>query len=98
MSNEESFHLEEVNEVWANASDVSLGPDGFSLYFFKNCWETIKVDMLNFVNVFQVRHILPKAVTTYFLSLIPNKDNPQRLEDYRPIFVYEALIRFYLSC
>lgn len=44
-------------------------------------------DVVNFVQEFHETTILPKAMTTSFLTLIPKVHNPQELNDYRPIFL-----------
>lgn len=52
---------------------------------FKVCWDLVKHDMASFVNVFHLNSKLHKAVTTSFLTLIPKADNPQGIEEFRPI-------------
>lgn len=71
---EELFSEEEIKDVeWSCDGDKSLGPDGFNLDFFKDCWFIAKEDVCGFVNKFYSVDVLPKAVTTLFLTLIPNR-------------------------
>lgn len=98
LSEEETLYLEkpfsenEVKDlVWACDNDVNPGPDGISLFFFENCWDILKVGVLNFVNIFHVKASLPKGVRTAFLALIPKHNNSQSLEDFRPIFLIGSL-------
>ncbi|GAU50582.1 hypothetical protein TSUD_283130 [Trifolium subterraneum] len=80
------FSIEEVREaIWCSDGNKCPGPDGFNFNFLKACWEIVKDDMMEFFNEFFNNASLPKAVTTSFLTLIPKKDHPQALSDYRPI-------------
>jgi hypothetical protein len=78
------FTEEEVREaIWNCDGNKSPGPDGFN--FLKACWDIVKGDFLNFINEFHSNAFLPKGFTATFLALIPKKDHPQELSDYRPI-------------
>lgn len=35
------------------AGAKSLGPEGFTLAFFKHCWSTVKLDVLSIIDEFQ---------------------------------------------
>ncbi|MCI08316.1 LINE-1 reverse transcriptase like, partial [Trifolium medium] len=80
------FTEEEVREaIWSCDGNKSPGPDGFNFNFLKACWDIVKNDFLSFFNEFHSNAFLPKGFTASFLSLIPKKDHPQELSDYRPI-------------
>lgn len=81
-----TFSLEEV-ELAVESCDGNkcLGSDGFHLNFIQNFWDTVKGDVLGMVQEFYVHAKLTKGITSYFLALIPKRDNPQRLGDFRPI-------------
>lgn len=73
------FFLEEIKEaIWLSESDKSHGADGFIMGFFKAYLNTIKDDLITFVNKFNVSDKLPKAITASFLTLIPKKGEPSR--------------------
>jgi hypothetical protein len=62
------------------------GPDGFIGLFFSSCWNIIKEDLVRAVKQFfshnqQGLHILNQA----FIVLLPKKQHPQQISDYRPI-------------
>ena len=41
------FSEKEIVEViWAMELDKALGPDGFSVHFYKVCWAIIKTDLV----------------------------------------------------
>ncbi|CAJ2637160.1 unnamed protein product [Trifolium pratense] len=48
---------------------------------------------MNFVEEFFVNAVLPKAITSSFLTLIPKKDHPESLSDYRPICLIGCLYK-----
>jgi hypothetical protein len=45
----------------------------------------IKVDFLNFFSHFHATGRLVKDGNSSFIVLVPKKENPERVEDYRPI-------------
>ncbi|XP_058776602.1 uncharacterized protein LOC131650919 [Vicia villosa] len=59
---------------------------------FNRCWSFVsEVDA--FVRDFHARGKLPKAITASFLALIPKGDNPQSVDDFRPICLVGCLYR-----
>ena len=48
-------------------------------------WEFIKEDVMSTVNDFATRGVWPRGSNASFLCLIPKNDNPQQLNDFRPI-------------
>ncbi|GKV31169.1 hypothetical protein SLEP1_g39893 [Rubroshorea leprosula] len=59
--------------------------DGISFKFVKTMWEVIKPDVVNFVQEFQEHGRLVKGSNASFIVLIPKTENPQGIEEYRPI-------------
>lgn len=51
----------------------------------------MKDDIVNFLNDFHYNVVLPKAITTSFLSFVPSSDNPWKLDEYRTIFLIGSL-------
>ncbi|PNX59593.1 cysteine-rich receptor-like protein kinase, partial [Trifolium pratense] len=88
------FSEEEVRDVvWSCDGNKSPGPDGFNFNFLKKCWSTLKFDVMEFLYEFHHNAVLPKAITASFLALIPKKDHPQQLSDYRPICLIGILYK-----
>jgi hypothetical protein len=48
---------------------------------------------MNFLNEFHGSAALPKEFTASFLTLIPKKDHPQALSDYRPICLVTSMYK-----
>ncbi|GKV31782.1 hypothetical protein SLEP1_g40447 [Rubroshorea leprosula] len=81
-----AFSEQEIKEaIWDCDSSKSPGPDGFNFRFVKTMWEVIKFDVINFVQEFQEHGRLVRGSNASFIVLIPKTENPQGIEEYRPI-------------
>nr|TKS17240.1 hypothetical protein D5086_0000020710 [Populus alba] len=63
----------------------SPGPDGYNALFFKKSWEIIKDDFTAAIRYFFNKNSLPRCVNATRVALVPKKEHPQCLNDYRPI-------------
>ena len=80
------FSVDKVKEVvWDCDSFKSSGPDGVNFGFIKDFWCELKDDIMRFINEFHRNGKLTKGINTTFIVLIPKVDNPQRLNEFRPI-------------
>lgn len=66
-----------TNIVWSMEPNKAPGPNGFSVHFYRICWEIIKSDLFR-----MIRGILRKAkvgggINSTFLALIPKETNPR---------------------
>ncbi|GAU48696.1 hypothetical protein TSUD_186890 [Trifolium subterraneum] len=87
------FLIDEINAaVWDCESFKSPGPDGINLAFFKDFWDVLKIDLLNFFAEFHRNGKLTKGLNSTFIPLIPKVESPQRMADFRPIAL-SALIK-----
>lgn len=69
---ETPFEEREVLEVVKGMDrDKALGPDGFSMAFFQDCWSVIKEDIMVVFSDFYARGKFEKSVNVTFISLIP---------------------------
>jgi len=82
----EPFHEKEIKEaIWKCDSHKSLGPDEVTFNFIKNNWGLLEKDVVEVVKYFYKEEKIPKGCNASFLTLIPKTENPQSLEEYRPI-------------
>ncbi|XP_058746296.1 uncharacterized protein LOC131619189 [Vicia villosa] len=80
---ESPFNKEEIKEaVWNCDGSKSPGPDGFTLFFVKNCWYFLKEDLMACFKEFFSGGSISKSITSSFLSLIPKSSNPLGLDDF----------------
>ncbi|GAU35252.1 hypothetical protein TSUD_323890 [Trifolium subterraneum] len=85
---------EEVREaIWSSDGNKCPRSDGFNFNFLKACWDIIKGDIMELLIEFHGSATLPKAITSSFFPLIPKKDHPQALSDYRPICLVSSLYK-----
>ncbi|KAG6491492.1 hypothetical protein ZIOFF_052843 [Zingiber officinale] len=77
---------EEVKQmVWSMCQDSAAGPDGFSVAFYRACWEIVGEDVLQAVLDFFRGAELPRGMASTTIVLIPKVDSAQRWRDFRPI-------------
>ncbi|GKV38651.1 hypothetical protein SLEP1_g46541 [Rubroshorea leprosula] len=91
---EREVPAEEVKQaVWDCGGDKSPGPDGFSFHIIKTIWNVIEKDIVEFVQEFFRNGKLVRGINSSFIVLIPKKDNPIDLKDYRPISLIGSLYK-----
>nr|KYP62677.1 Transposon TX1 uncharacterized [Cajanus cajan] len=89
-----SFFDEEVKiAVWDCEGPKNPGPDGFNFTFIKDFWDDIKADFLAFLHEFHANGKLVKGSNSSFVVLVPKTDNPQKVEEYRPIFLIGCMYK-----
>ncbi|GKV47542.1 hypothetical protein SLEP1_g54439 [Rubroshorea leprosula] len=80
------FSEEEIKEaIWDCDSSKSPGPDGFNFRFIKEMCEDIKPEVIAFIREFHKHGRIVRGANASFIVLIPKTENPQRIEEYRPI-------------
>ncbi|GAU37762.1 hypothetical protein TSUD_102790 [Trifolium subterraneum] len=80
------FSVEEVKAaVWDCDSYKSPGPDGINFGFIKDFWADLQGDVMRFISEFHRNGKLTKGLNSTFIALVPMVDNPQCLNDFRPI-------------
>lgn len=63
---------------------TALGPDGYSMLFYQECWDTINGDLMIVFREFYGRGQLNMSRKSTFIVLIP-KEGARELGDYKPI-------------
>lgn len=69
------------------------GPDGFNLECIKKCWPVMKNEIISMIQEFHTNAKLLSGINSSFLVLIPKKDNPLGLGDYRPISLVSSIYK-----
>lgn len=91
---EAEFTLE---EVWAAVKDCNgnkaPGLDGFNLFYIQKNWEVMRSEILQFMHEFHSNGKLAKGLNSSFITLIPKKDSPADLVDYRPISLVGSIYK-----
>jgi len=79
-------------------SDKTPGPDGLNFKFIKEFWEVIKVDVLRFMDEFFVHGTFLKGCNASFIAFIPKVNDPQNLNEYRPISLIGSIYKIVARC
>lgn len=88
------FSLDEAKAaVWDCDNYKCPGPDGISFGFIKQFWNMLKEDVMRFLLEFHRNGKLTKGINSTFIALIPKVDNPQRLNDFRPISLVGSMYK-----
>ena len=82
---------EEISKIfWSMEPDKAPRPDGFSIHFYRICWELIKLDLLRMIHGFMRKAKVGGGINSTFLTLIPKEANPGSFERYRLISLCNA--------
>ena len=73
--------------------DKALGPDGFTVAFWKNAWDFTKEEILDMFKEFHEHNSFVRSLNNTFLVLIPKKNGAEDLGDFRPISLLRGLYK-----
>ncbi|XP_074290549.1 uncharacterized protein LOC141617264 [Silene latifolia] len=74
------------------------GPDGIPAVFFQRCWSMVKGDVTKAIlSILNSGRVLRELNRT-FITLIPKKDSPEGVSDYRPISLCNVTMRIVTKC
>jgi hypothetical protein len=91
---EEPFEEREVKEVIKGMDrDKALGPDGFSLAFYQDCWEVVKGDLMAVFADFLSTSKFVKSINSTFISLIPKICGAKEIKDFCPISLVDGVYK-----
>jgi hypothetical protein len=83
---EEHFEEREVRKVIKGMDrNKALGPDGFALAFFQDCWEVVKGDFMEVFADFHAQGKFVKSINSTFISLILKIYGAKEIKDFRPV-------------
>jgi hypothetical protein len=88
------FSSKEIDEVILELpTDKAPGPDGFNNLFYKKSWHIIRGDMYKLCQDFFHHQADLKSINHSFITLVPKKDNPESVNDFRPISLLNSSIK-----
>nr|XP_051205578.1 uncharacterized protein LOC127319648 [Lolium perenne] len=74
------------------------GPDGFPARFLQRNWDLLKEDIIKAVQAFFSSGEMPEVVNDTAIILIPKKNNPEELKDFRPISLCNVVFKIISKC
>ncbi|XP_022007560.1 uncharacterized protein LOC110906790 [Helianthus annuus] len=69
------------------------GPDGYTSAFFKHSWDVVGDQVTNAVLDFFENGQMLKQINHTIIALVPKKDSPNSVQDYRPISCCNVLFK-----
>jgi ribonuclease HI/exonuclease III len=82
---------EELSKViWSMDPDKAPGPDGFTIHFYRICWNIIKSDLIRMIKGVLQKAKIGGSTNSTFLALIPKETNPASFDRFRPISLCNA--------
>lgn len=81
----QSFSRGEIDAVILGLPTDKACPDGFNNFFFKKSWHIIREDIYRLCNEFYSHEADLKSINSSYITLVPKKDNPETVNDFRPI-------------
>jgi hypothetical protein len=88
------FSTKKIDEIILDfPTDKAPGPDGFNNLFFKKSWHIIRGDMYKLCQDFFHHQADLKSINHSFITLVPKKDNPESVNDFRPISLLNSSIK-----
>jgi hypothetical protein len=74
--------------------DKAPGPDGFTGWFYKTCWNIIKGDLLMALDAIFRGHVFNfGCLNTSFITLLPKKTDAVEVKDFRPISLIHSFAK-----
>ena len=70
-----------------------MGPDGFTIAVFQDCWDVIKDDLVRMFVEFHNSGIINQNTHASFIVLLPKKSQSKKISDFRPISLITCLYK-----
>ena len=91
----DAFTDEEIDGIVKHLKpDKAPGPDGFTRLFIKRCWSVIQSDFKQLCADFHDGKISLENINGSFITLVPKKQSPETVNDFRPISLTNTSLKF----
>ena len=90
------FTETEVKKViFSMKENSALGPDGFSVSFYKHCWELIKSELMLMINDFYMGNLDISRLNYVVITLIPKVKNANIVKQFRLICLLNVSFKIF---
>ena len=73
--------------------EKALGPDGFTIAVYQDCWNVIKENLMRVFLEFHTNEIINQSTNATFIAMVPKKSQTFKISDYRPISLVTSLYK-----
>ena len=88
--------MEELKwSVFDMKTDTAPGPDGFSVSFYKGCWESVKGILFEMVNAFYLGNLDISRLNYGVITLIPKIKEANNVRQFRPICLLNVSFKIF---
>jgi hypothetical protein len=93
------FTEKEISDALFQIGPLKVpGPDGFLARFLQCNWEILRHDVVMVVQSFFADGVMPEEVNDTSIVLIPKKNKPEELKDFRPISLCNVIYKVVSKC
>ena len=94
---EAPFSQDEIKDtIQSMPGDKAPGPDGFTGFFFKDCWEIIKPNLTAAFNQLYNMNVQGfELLNSANIFLLPKKMDAAKVGDYRPISLIHSIAKIF---
>ena len=90
------FSLEEVKKtVFSMKENTAPDPDGFSVSFYKQCWDFIKDDLMKMIIDFYLCQLDLSRLNYGVITLIPKVTDANNVKQFRPICLLNVSFKIF---
>jgi hypothetical protein len=93
------FTEEEISNTMFQIGPLKApGPNGFPACFFQRNWEVLRKDVIAVVKNFFDTDVMPQGVNEMVIVLLPKKEDPEGLKDFKPISLCNVVYKVVSKC
>ena len=86
------FSDEEIKAaVWGLNSEGAPGPDEIPVFFYKECWDLVRLELLSVMEDFHAGRCQKENLNKVYLILLPKTVGAESIGDFRPISLSNSI-------